>query len=147
MGQAVHAIPDYNYNPAERLDVGVDLDDDQQRVLLSRLFSRLGDKLIAADVAEMISTRSSSVSYENWVTSDSELISLLDSYRTGGEAQKKTARQKLLHIFLTVSQASAGLLLNRLTTPRKGDLVSDRFNSVFSPSVKTDLLTALRIER
>jgi hypothetical protein len=152
MEMAVHRIPAYPYDANQRLIAdGVKLNDKQNQALLaallSRLATRLGDELIAEDVTEMLSTRVRYEAHENWVTSDNELITLLDSYRRGGDPQKKTVRQKMLHIFLTVTQASAAQLLTRLSTPRKGDLVSDRFNSVFSPSIKADMLSALQIPR
>jgi len=153
MEMAVHSIPHYaSIDPKERLDAdGIKLSEKQMVVvqshLLSRLSTRLGDKLMAEDVNEMLSMNVRSSAYENWVTSDNELITLLDSYRCGGDPQKKTVRQKLVHIFLTVTQASAAQLLKRLSTPSKGDLVSDRFNTVFSPSIKTDMFSALQIPR
>ena len=126
---------------------GVKLSDTQATALLSRLIARLGDSLIAADVQEMLTTRFSSWARENWVTSDDEIITLLDSYRSGADPQKRTVRQKLIHIFLSITQASATQLFRRLTTLRKGDLVSDRFNTVFSPAIKIDMLSALQIPR
>jgi hypothetical protein len=146
---AVHRIPQYaKIDLTERLIAdGIKLNETQMLVLLGRLASRVVDKLIAEDLTEMLSTHVRYEARENWVTSDNELITLLDSYRRGGDPQKKTVRQKLIHIFLTVTQASATQLLTRLSTPRKGDLVSDRFNSVFSPSIKADMLSALQIPR
>lgn len=146
MEEAVNRI--YHLDPTEQLIAnGIKLNAQQGAILLSRLTARLGDKLIAQDVNEMLTTRVQYSARENWVTDDNELITLLDSYRCGGEPQRKTVRQKLIHIFLTITQSSAAQLLKRLATPRKGDLVSDRFNRVFPPTVKTDMLSALQIPR
>jgi hypothetical protein len=149
METAVHNIPRYADIPPDELlgANGIALNEQQAAILLSRLSTRLGTKLIAQDINEILTTRVQYSARENWVTSDNELITLLDSYRHGSEPQKKTVRQKLLHIFLTIPQGSAAQLLKRLATPRKGDLVSARFNNTFPPQVRTDMLSALQIPR
>ena len=126
---------------------GIRLSNQQWANLMGRFAARVNDKLIAQDVHDMLTTRVQSSARENWVTDDNELITLLDSYRSGADPQKRTVRQKLVHIFLTITQTSATQLLRRLTSPRKGDLVSDRFNTVFSPATKIDMLSALQIPR
>jgi hypothetical protein len=85
------------------------------------------------------------VAYENYVTSDTELLGLFQSYGHGG-AQRETALKKLTHIFLAIDQRNAARLLQRLSSPSKGDTVADRF-SVFSQPDKSALLAALRITR
>jgi hypothetical protein len=152
MENAVHRIPKYSYDPNEKLAAdGVDLNRHQRSIVvahaLSRLAVQIGDESIANDAADTLTMSFRSSAYENWVTSDSELVGLFDSYRNGGSPQKKTALGKLIHIFLTVTQASATQLFNRLSMTKKGDLVSDRFNSVFFGAIRTDMLNALQIQR
>jgi len=139
MGRLVHEIPEYNYDPNERAVAdGVDVDEDQGRILISR---------VRLENDEKGSTKVQYASHENWVTSDDELGALMETYRRGAESQKKSALQRMLKIFLTISQESAVRLRNRLLGPKKGDLVSNRFNSIFPPAVKTDLLNALQLQR
>lgn len=148
MEMAVHRVPEYDYDPKERLIAdGVSLNDKQIAMVLSRMVSRLGDQLIADEVRDMVSTRFSYSAHENWVTSDSELITLLESYRRGNDSQRTAAFRKLLHIFFTVTQASASQLLPRLSTLRKGDPVSERFNSAFSAGDRVEVLQALQMPR
>jgi len=146
MVDKIHLIPEYaNIGLNEPLIAnGIDLSDEQWARLLSRFVSRTGDHISANNVKGMLSTRSGS---EKWVTSDNELITLVDRYRSGGDPQKKRVRQKLLYIFLNVPQASAEQLFDRLSSPKRGDLVSQRLNSTFSSMVKTGLLSALQSPR
>jgi|ERR1700722_3649159 hypothetical protein len=150
MENAVLRDPHYGnkFNKTTRLIAnGIKLSNQQWANLLARFAARTNDKLIAQDVNDMLTTRVQSSAHENWVTDDNELITLLDSYRRGADPQKRTVRQKLIHIFLTITQASATQLFGRFTFPRKGDLVSDRFNTVFSRAIKLDMLSALQIPR
>ena len=150
MESAVLRDPHYGnkFNKTTRLIAnGIKRSDQQWANLLARFAARTNDKLIAQDVNHMLTTRVQSSEHENWVTDDNELITLMDSYRRGADPQKRTVRQKLIHIFLTVTQASATQLFGRLSDPRKGDLVSSRFNTVFTPAVKIDMLSALQIPR
>lgn len=116
---------------------------------LMRLANELADRLIADDVAQlltqMMTTRA--VAHDNYVTGDDELTGLLDAYRRGGTAQKKSAQQKLLRIFTAVDQRSATRLAERLSTPRKGDAVSARFHHVLPPPLRAALLSALQLAR
>lgn len=148
LAQAVHAIPDYHsIDPKEKSAAdGVAFNKKFLHLQLIRIFNRMLDDQMRKDVEEMLSMKVQYVSHENWVTSDSELLTIFDLYRRGGDGQKK-ARQKLLHIFLTIDQGSATRLLQRLSTLRKGDVVSERFQSGIPPPVKTDLLAALQLPR
>ena len=80
-------------------------------------------------------------------TSDEELLTLFASYGRGGDAQKKTALQKLLRIFLTIDVRTCARLLQRLSAPQKTDIVSQRFQSGLPASERATLLAALRLTR
>ena len=153
LAQAVHAIPDYNdIDPREKLAAdGVKLNDDQAEVFYQRQMYRLMNQNASdrdnEEESKRITTKVQGVSYENYVTSDKELLSVFDSYRRGKDAQKKTALRKLLRIFLTIDQRTALRLLNRLSTPQKADMVSALFQSGFAPAERTTLLDALRLTR
>ena len=153
LAKAVLAIPDYHdINPEQKLAAdGVSLTGSQSetfyRLRLQRYLNQAMDDLIAKDVSQMLMPKVRYVTYENWVTSDSELLGLIDAQKRGADVQKQTARQKLLHIFLTVSPGNAVQLFQRLSGSRKGDIVSAHFQSGFSPSARAALLNALQLAR
>jgi hypothetical protein len=146
--RAIHAIPDYsNIGMKETLDVdGVASSLAFLRLQLFRMTKRYLDEDIAKDIEQRLVAKVRGVSYENYVMSDSELLALFDSYRGGG-AQKETALQRLIHIFLTIDQPSAVRLLQRLSTPSNNDVVSNRFLSGLSLPDRSALLAALRLTR
>ena len=149
----VHAIPDYHdINPEEKLAAdGVDLSKKQAEKFylrqLQRFMNRDDNDRMNEEESQRLSTKVQGVSYENYVTSDEELQTLFDTYKRGGDAEKKTAQQKLLRIFLTIDQRTALQLLQRLLAPRKTDIVAERFQSGLPASERTTLLAALRLTR
>jgi|SRR5580704_2016456 hypothetical protein len=153
LARAVYAIPDYHdINPEEKLAAdGVALSDKQAenfyRRQLQRFIARDESERSMEEESQRLSAKVQGVSYENYVTSDNELQTLLDSYRRGGDPQKKTALQKLLRIFLTIDQRTAVQLLQRLSALRKNDIVSERFQSALPASERAPLLAALRLSR
>jgi hypothetical protein len=153
LARAVYAIPDYHdINPEEKLAAdGVELSDKQAEKFyqrqMQRFMSRDANDRMNEEESQRLSMKVQGVSYENYVTSDNELQTLFDSYRRGGDAQKKTALQKLLRIFLTTDQRTAVQLLQRLSAPRKTDIVSERFQSGLPASERATLLAALRLTR
>jgi hypothetical protein len=114
---------------------------------MQRAMNETLDELMRKGLQEMLTMKVQYVAYENWVTSDSELLTLFAAYAKGGITQKKTVTQKLLHIFLTVDQNAAVRLTRRLSTLNKGDAVSERFQRAFPPPVRTELVSALQIQR
>ena len=146
LARAVYAIPDYHdIDPDAKLTAnGVALSDKQSEEFYRRQVQRLMNQDTSGTDA---STKAPYASYEDYVTSDNELLTLFDSYRRGGDAQKKTALQKLLRIFLTIDNRAAVQLLQRLSAPRKTDIVSERFQSGLPASERMTLLAALRLTR
>lgn len=148
----VHAIPDYGHiGEKDMLDAdGVALSKNQKmhflRLQHDRIANQLLDERMAEDVKQLLNPVRI-VAYENYVTWDPELLELFNAFARGGSEQKKAAIQKLTRIFLTVDQRSASALLPRLSATRKGDIVSQRFQSAFPPTTKTALLSALKISR
>lgn len=153
LAQSINAIPDYREIDGKEMLAadGVALSKKQAeeffRLQLSRLSTQFLDELMAKDIDQMLTMRSSTVAYENYVTGDSELLTLFNSFRRGATLQKKAALQKLIHIFMTIDQRSATGLLQRLSTTKRGDAVSENFQSGFPPSEKSALLSALKIQR
>jgi hypothetical protein len=153
LARAVYAIPDYHdINPEEKLAAnGVSLNDDQAeefyRRQLQRFVARDASERSREEESQRLSPKVQGVSYENYVTSDNELLTLFDSYRRGGDPQKRTALQKLQRIFLTVDQRTAVQLLQRLSALRKNDIVSERFQSALPAAERATLLAALRLTR
>jgi hypothetical protein len=157
--QAVHANPEYGKDEkGNKISInemliadGVALNSKQAeeffRLQLSRLSTQLLDDLMAKDIDQMLTMKSSTVAHENYVTWDPELLTLFNSFKCGTSAQKKAALQKLIRIFMTIDQRSAMSLLQRLSTTKKGDAVSERFQSGFPPPEKSTLLSALKIPR
>ena len=146
LARLVYAIPDYHdIDPDAKLTAnGVALSDKQSEEFYRRQVQRLMNQ----DTSETdASLKAQYASYEDYVTSDNELLTLFDSYRRGADAQKKTALQKLLRIFLTIDNRAAQQLLQRLSTPRKTDIVSERFQSGLPASERMTLLAALRLTR
>ena len=146
LARAVYAIPDYHdIDPDAKLAAnGVALSDKQSEEFYRRQVQRLMNQDTSGTDA---STKAQYASYEDYVTSDNELLTLFDSYRRGVDAQKKTALQKLLRIFLTIDNRAAQQLLQRLSAPRKTDIVSERFQSGLPASERMTLLAALRLTR
>jgi hypothetical protein len=148
----IQAIPDYsNIGEKERLDAdGVSLDEDQKAMFLQlqhdRLANQLMDERMADDVKKLLYPERI-VAYENYVTWDPELLQLFKDFASGGSNRKEAVLKKLMHIFLSVDQRSAKALLQRLSTMKKGDAVSERFQSGFPPPQKSALLSALQIAR
>lgn len=158
LAQAVHTIPKYGRENGKDVSIdemliadGVALSKKQAeeffRLQLSRLTTQILDDQMARDVDQMLTLRSSTVAHENYVTWDPELLTLFNSFKSGTAAQKKTALQKLIHIFLKVDQRSATSLLQRLSTTKKGDAVSERFQRGFPTLERSALLSALKISR
>jgi hypothetical protein len=151
LAHAIHPLPDYSdIGENEMLDAdGVSLSDEEElafhRFQVRRIIGRSMDDEIAKDIERRLYEKTR-VSYLNNTTSDTELLALLQSYGHGG-AQRQTAVGKLTRIFLTIDQTSAARLVQRLSTPSKGDTVADRFQSVLSHLDKSALLAALRITR
>ena len=146
LARLVYAIPDYHdIDPDAKLAAnGVALSGEQSEEFYRRRVQRLMNQ----DTSETdASLKAQYASYEDYVTSDNELLTLFDSYRRGVDAQKKTALQKLLRIFLTIDNRAAQQLLQRLSTPRKTDIVSERFQSGLPASERMTLLAALRLTR
>jgi hypothetical protein len=146
LARAVYAIPDYHdIDPDAKLAAnGVALSDKQSE----EFYRRQVQRLINQDTSGTdTSTKAQYASHEDYVTSDNELLTLFDSYRRGVDAQKKTALQKLLRIFLTIDNRAAVQLLQRLSAPRKTDPVSERFQSGLPASERATLLAALRLTR
>ena len=148
LARAVYAIPDYHdIDPDAKLAAnGVALSDEQSEEFYRRQMQRLINQDTGGSDS-LASLRAHYASYEDYVTSDNELQTLLDSYRRGGDPQKKTALQKLLRIFLTIDQRTAVQLLQRLSALRKNDIVSERFQSALPASERAPLLAALRLSR
>ena len=150
---AVYAIPDYHdIDPKEKLVAdGVKLSDKQSQefyqLQMYRLMNRNASVRDMEEETKRITTKVHGVSYENYVTSDEELLTLFASYGRGGDAQKKTALQKLLRIFLTIDVRTCARLLQRLSAPQKTDIVSQRFQSGLPASERATLLAALRLTR
>ena len=149
--RAVQAIPTYaNINEKLAAD-GVALSENQAKEFFRRQLSRLSDKLLddlmAEDLTHLLTPKARYVSHENYVTWDPELLTLFDLQASGGSKQKQAAQQKLLRIFLTIDQRNAIGLRQRLLTRRKGDVVSERFHSRFSPQLRSSLLEALQLSR
>jgi len=105
------------------------------------------DNRIRQDIEEMLTTKVRYVSHENYVTGDAQLLNLFQSYLSGGENQKKTTLQKLFQIFLSIDQSSATRYWQRMSNPRNGDPVSQRFQSGFPVPVKVLLLSVLQTPR
>jgi hypothetical protein len=153
LARVIYGLSDYHdIDPKEKLAAdGLSLSDKQSEEFYQRQMQRFMKRDASdRDMEEerkRITTKVQGVSYENYVTSDEELRTLFDSYRRGGDAQKKTALQKLLRIFLTIDQRSAVQLVQRLSAARKGDIVSERFQSGLPASERTTLLAALRLTR
>jgi hypothetical protein len=149
----IYGIPDYhNIDLKEKLITdGVALSDKQSekfyRRQMQRLLSKDASDRDMEEEAKRMTMKVQGVSYENYVTSDEELRTLIDSYRRGGDGQKKTALQKLLRIFLTINQRTALQLLQRLSGAQKTDMVSERFQSGLPASERTTLLAELRFTR
>lgn len=146
LARAVYAIPDYHdIDPDAKLAAnGVALSDKQSE----EFYRRQVQRLINQDSSGTdTSTKAQYASYEDYVTSDNELLTLFDLYRRGVDVQKKTALQKLLRIFLTIDNRAAVQLLQRLSAPRKTDMVSERFQSGLPASERMTLLAALRLTR
>jgi hypothetical protein len=148
----IHAIPDYDYDEKELLAAdGVSLDDDQAEIFwqlqMQKVMNQSLDEQLRKDVQEMLTLKVRYVTYENYVTDDSELLTLFGSYANGGATQKKSAVQKLIHIFLTVDPRNAALLTQRLSTLKKGDALSERFQKSFSAAVAAELVAALKVQR
>ena len=146
LARAVYAIPDYhNIDPDAKLAAnGVALSDEQSEEFYRRQMQRLINQDTSGTDASL---KAQYASYEDYVTSDNELLTLFDSYRRGVDAQKKTALQKLLRVFLTIDNRAALQLLQRLSAPRKTDIVSERFQNGLPASERTTLLAALRLRR
>jgi len=149
LARVVYAIPDYhNIDPDAKLAAnGVALSDEQSEEFYRRQMQRLINQDTGGTDSLGASLKAQYASYEDYVTSDNELLTLFDSYRRGVDAQKKTALQKLLRIFLTIDNRAALQLLQRLSAPRKTDIVSERFQSALPVSERTTLLAALRLTR
>jgi hypothetical protein len=153
LARAIYAIPDYHdIDPKEKLAAnGVELSDKQSenfyRRQLERFMNRNASDRMDEAESQGLPMKVQGGSYENYVTSDNELLTLINSYRRGGDRQKKTTLQKLLRIFLTIDQRTAVQLFQRLSAPRKTDAVSERFQSELPASEKTTLLAALRLTR
>ena len=148
----IHTVSDYSYNPKEQsVADGVSLSDKQAeaflRLQLKRMMTQLGDDLMRRDIDEMLTTKFSYSAHENWVTNDSELLALFQSYGSGGTAQKNAALKKLIHIFLTIDQPSASRYLPRVSTLKKGDNVSQLFQTIFPAAAKQALTSALQLSR
>ena len=139
-------------NPEEKLAAdGVASSDEQSekfyRLQMQRLMNRDANDRMNEEESQRLSTKAQYVSYENYVTSDNELQTLFDFYSRGGDAQKKIALQKLVRIFLTIDHRTAVQLLQRLSVPRKTDILSERFQSGLPASERATLLAALRLTR
>jgi hypothetical protein len=153
LANAIHAIPDYADVPEDELTKahGVSLSDKEAETFLRLQTQRLMAQGMAEDmrrdVEQMINIHSTYSAHEDYVTDDRELLSLFDSYKNGGAAQKKTATQKLLYISLTIDQNTAVRLTQRLSGLKKGDAVSERFQAVFPAPVRDTLLAALKLQR
>ena len=146
LARAVYAIPDYHdIDPDAKLTAnGVALSDKQSE----EFYRRQVERLMNQDTSEADAPlKAQYASYEDYVTSDDELLILFNSYRRGADAQKKTALQKLLRIFLTIDNRAALQLLQRLSALRKNDIVSERFQSGLPASERMTLLAALRLTR
>ena len=152
LARAIHAIPDYaKIGEKDKLAAdGVALSATEAEEFFRRQLSRLGNKLLddlmAEDLQYLLTPKVRYVSHENYVTWDPELLTLFDLQASGGRKQK-AAQQKLSRIFLTIDQRNATGLLQRLSTLRKGDVVSERFHRVFPPQLKSPLLAALQLSR
>jgi hypothetical protein len=148
----IHAVPDYsNIGEKEMLDAdGVTVDEDQKKVFLQlqhdRIANQLMDERMAEDVRKLLYPERI-VAYENYVTWDPELLQLFKDFASGGANRKEAVLKKLMHIFMTVDQRNAAALRQRLAAPKKGDVVSERFQAGFPPPQKTALLSALQIAR
>jgi hypothetical protein len=153
LGRLIYAIPDYHFkNPDEKLAAdGVSLSEKQAERFYQRQLQRLmaqdANGRMNADESQRLPTKVRGVSYENYVTSDNELFTLLDSFRRGNDVQKRTALQKVTRIFLTVDQTAAGKLLDRLSAPKKNDALPLRFQGSFPSATQATLLAALRLTR
>lgn len=123
LGRLVQRIPDYSQvKEGDQLAAdGVDLTEKQMVAHSTNEMARLADK-----------TR-----YEAW------LLSTLAAAGTGG-VQKQSAYAQLLNHFLMVYQPVATVLLARLSAVKKGDPLSERFDSAFTTQEKFQLLDALR---
>jgi hypothetical protein len=146
LASAIRAIPEYSrIGEKEMLAAdGIRLNSDQAREMLRIGLTRLLDERMNEDEAKRISMKVRYVTYENYVTHDPELLSLFTAFQRGGQ---KAALQKLFHIFWHIDQRSADRLQQRMSTSVRGDVVSQRFQSVFSAQVKAALLAALRSPR
>src|SRR3984957_3146098 len=153
LARVIYGLPDYHDIDlkAKLIADGVELSDKQSekfyRRQMQRLLTRDASDHDMEEEGKRLTTKVQGVSYENYVTSDEELRTLFDSYRRGGDAQKKTALQKLLRIFLIIDQRSAQQLAQRLSAPQRTDIASERFQSGLPASERTTLLAALRLSR
>ena len=153
LARLIYAIPDYHFpNPGEKLHAdGVSLSERQaqwfyQRQLQRLMAQQMNDRM-NADESQRLGTKVLMVAYENYVTSDNELYGLFDSFRRGNDAQKKTVLQKVTRIFLTVDQAAAARLPERLSVPKQNDALALRFQGSFPAPTQGTLLAALRLSR
>lgn len=153
LARLIYAIPDYHFNnPDEKAaDDGVSLTDKQAERFyqrqLQRFMARDANDAMNADESQRLPTKVQGASYENYVTSDSELLTLFDSFRRGNDVQKQAALQKVTRIFLTVDQTAAGKLLGRFSSPNKNDALALRFQGGFPAATQATLLAALRLTR
>jgi hypothetical protein len=124
LGRLVQRIPDYSHiKEKEQLSAdGVDLTVNQMVAHHANEMARLADK----------------IKYQNW------LLSTVNAAQTGSGAQKSSAYQQLRQHFFVVYQPVATVLLHRLSAVKKGDPLSERFDSAFTAQEKFQLLDALR---
>jgi hypothetical protein len=152
LARLVQRVPHYSSIGEEELtdDDGVGLTENQKNEFLQLQAERIGnqllDEMIAEDVKKLLYPERI-VAYENYVTWDPELIELFNGFARGGAERKEAVLKKLMQIFLTIDQRSATGLLQRLSTTKKGDIVSERFQSSIPPPQKAALISALQIVR
>lgn len=124
LGRLVRRLPGYSHiKPEDQLAAdGVALTEIQSVAHHANQIARLADK----------------TKYEIW------LLSTVNAAQTGRGAQKSLAYQSLRQHFFMVYQPVATVLLHRLSAVKKGDPLSERFDSAFTAQEKFQLLDALR---
>jgi hypothetical protein len=140
---AVQCIPKYAKIGFDEIavDDGIALTEAQAKALLHYRSARA-----SSSIEQMLTTRSSLVAYENYVTSDSELLDLLARSRQGKPDDRLKVFRKLMHIFLTVEQRVATRLVARLAATGAKDALATRFDTL-EATWKPLLLGALTVER